>query len=54
MITEEVVQGCRDVSLTIAKGPPRDDQARKEEKDLTVEWVWVNEEDIKILVIYYQ
>jgi hypothetical protein len=54
MITEEVVQGCRDVSVAIPKAPPRDDQARNEEKDLTAEWVWVNEEDIKILVIYYQ
>ena len=51
---EEVVQGWRDVSLTIPKALPRDDQARKEEKDLTAEGVWVNEEDIIILVIYYQ
>ena len=32
----------------------KDDQARTEEKDLTAEWVWVNEEDIKIPMINYQ
>jgi len=47
---EEVVQGWRDVTLTIPKVSPRDDQAKTEEKEMTADSVWVNIEEIAILV----
>jgi hypothetical protein len=47
---EEVVQGWKDVTLTIPKVYPRDDQAKTEEKEMTADSGWVNIEEIAILV----
>jgi hypothetical protein len=47
---EEVVQGWRGVTLTTPKVSPRDDQAKTEEKEMTADSVWVNIEEIAILV----
>ena len=50
----EADQGKKDANLTVPKLSLRGDPEGREEKDLTAEQAWRNEEVVKMLWIYCQ